>query len=285
MALVTSPNTLISRLALAAVSVGLMLGGPMACNMAPEGSVQEGVGYDSSKVGEYDAPPPEIAMSPNKPSLGIPPFQSSDYFEDKRMNAVVADQLYTLMFKTKRFKLKERAYVDKLMQERGLSRSGEVTEGDVIQLGQMSGIDYMVVGKITNFAVKSSKQENNAAVRLLGKYLTGYDYKNTKSYITVEVGIDLRIIDTKTGDVFAADFYEFEKTDRIESFGVQVLGYHENSTASLRVDSKNQGKIVRYALDELLKKMLPDIDEAMLAKNFKSTGTSATKAKDGFDDF
>jgi curli biogenesis system outer membrane secretion channel CsgG len=105
-----------------------------------------------------------------------------------------------------------------------------------------------------------------------------FDYSNKSSTITVDCGVDLRLVDPTTGAVAAAEFSEYKKTDTIGAMGIEIIGADAGHQADLKLDSDNKGKVLRLSLDDCLKKMMPKIDRVLLARaKAASTATGSGK--------
>jgi curli biogenesis system outer membrane secretion channel CsgG len=226
------------------------------------GSSRESAEADTmtAHVGQYP-PPPAGAF---RPRVGIPQFKVSSGEVSNDTAVVAADQLSTLCVMSQRFDVIERAQLEQLLSEQNLA--GVVKEGEVAKAAQIRGVNYLMLGKITNFRVKAEKSSGGFNLASLGGHFGAFDYQNTKSVITVECGVDLRLVDPESGSTAAAHFGEYKRTDSLSSFGVGVLGYHNENDATLKLDKDNEGKVLRLALDEALRKMLPQIDSAMVAR-------------------
>lgn len=208
----------------------------------------------TQNVGVYP-PPPENAW---RPRVGIPQFKISNSEVDGDTAAVAADQLSTLAVMSNRFDVIERAQLEQLLAEQNLA--GVVKEGEIAKAGQINGVNLLMLGKITNFRVKAEKSKGGFNLGSLGGHFGAFDLNNSKSVITVECGVDLRLVDPESGSTKAAHFGEYKRTDTLSAMGVGVLGYRSESDATLTLDKDNQGKVLRLALDEALRKMLPQTD-------------------------
>ncbi len=228
-------------------------------------------------VGVNYPPPPAGAWQPR---LGVPPFKASGSAAGSNIGENAADQLTTLALNTDRFQVIERAQLEQLLNEQGLA--GVVKGDEMAKPGVVRGVDFLIYGKVTNFRVK--KESNKGGFGLANVGLPGggsfgaFDYKNKNAKITAECGVDLRMVDPSSGQVMAANFSEYKRTDSIRGFGVEILGANAESDANLEVDEDNQGKILRLALDDALRKMLPKIDNT-LKKGPPSKAADGTEPK------
>jgi len=211
----------------------------------------------TANVGNYDPAP----MGIDKPRVGVPPFALTKGATGEGLSEIAADQAVTLFVNTDRFDMIERTQLEKLLQEQGLE--GIVKAGELARQAQVRGVDYLLLGKVTNFRVKSEKSKAGFGLGDISSpwvSLGGFDYKNKKSRITTEVGVDIRLVDPTTGQTPLASFGEFNRTDEIGAIGIEILGSSAEADAELSIDEDNKGKLLRLALDDAVRKMIPKAD-------------------------
>jgi hypothetical protein len=83
----------------------------------------------------------------------------------------------------------------------------------------------------------------------------------SKTIITTDIGVDIKLVNTTTGEIVSKQFGEVKKELSASAWGVRVLGIGGDAKNNVQVDRDSQGKLMRYAVDEALRKMLPDIDD------------------------
>lgn len=215
----------------------------------------------TAMVGIYEPPPPGLA----RVRVGVPMFQQKDKSTGD-MTEIAADQLSTLAVNTDRFDVIERAQLDQLLKEQGLE--GIVRAGELAKPSEVRGVDLLMIGKITNFRVKAEntrKGFNLGSLPVPGTRgaLGLFDIKDQNSRIQVDVGVDLRLVNPASGDAVVANFSEFQRVDSIGAMGVSILGANADASANLSIDQDSQGKILRLALDDCLRKMMPKIDRML----------------------
>jgi curli biogenesis system outer membrane secretion channel CsgG len=127
------------------------------------------------------------------------------------------------------------------------------------------GVDYLLVGKVTNLRVKKEKTGNNFGfAQVTGALnLGGADVKNNQTVITTECGVDLRLVDPSNGELLTSMFSDFKRTDSAKSMGVSILGANAESNADIQLSEDDKGQILRLALDDTIKKMLPKLDKKL----------------------
>ena len=230
-------------------------------------------------VGIYPPPPSGAAT----PRVGVPPFnvQATGHMAGGDLNDLAADQCTTLLDATNRFHVIERAQLKKLLDEQGLE--GIVRSGELPKQANVRGVDYLVVGKVTNLRVKRDHTSNNFGAATMTGFLNigGADVKNSETVVTTECGVDIRLVDPSTGEVFTSNFSDFKRTDSAKSMGLNILGASAESNADIQLSEDDKGQILRLALDDAIKKMLPKLDHKLkeLAKKMDAPagGTGAAQ--------
>ena len=235
----------------------------------------------TSNVGKYE-PAPQVQGE--RPRVGVPPFKiEKNQTKVHNLDSMAADQMTTLLDQTERFNMIERAQIEQLLDEQNLE--GIVTPEEMAKAGGVRGVDYLLVGRVTNFRVKQDQTKSGLNLGGIGGQIgggkfgagqSGFDKKNMK--ITTECGIDLRMVDPTTGRIAASHFGEFKRTDSANALGVTVLGVGTTSDAEVTIEEDDAGKILRLACDEALRKMLPKIDRELQSRGKSGTRSSAAKA-------
>src|SRR5690242_13344877 len=171
----------------------------------------------------------------------------------------------TLLDQTGRFTMIERAQLTQLTNEQNLE--GIVKPGELARPGQVRGVDYLLLGRVTNLRVKNESHDNSFGLAQVGTLLGGADVKHKDVSINTECGVDIRLVDPTTGQLMMSNFSEFNRTDSASSMGVDILGASANADASLNISEDDKGKILRLALDDAVKKSLPKIDKFLTSGN------------------
>lgn len=219
----------------------------------------------TNQVGQYPPPPAGI----QRVRVGVPMFQvDTRQGVVEGMNVVAADQATTLLMNTGRFGVIERAQLEQLLKEQELE--GIVRFDEMAQMGEVRGVDYLLIGRVTSFRVQASQSSSNFGIGRtqipFGGALGAFDFSNRNSRIDVECGIDLRLVDPSSGEIVAAQFSEYTRTDSIGGFNVQVLGVSTGADANLQLQEGDEGRILRLAIDDAIYKMLPQVDNYLLTR-------------------
>ncbi len=246
-------------------SAGAVLGllaAVVGCSSSSESAERDKL---TANVGVY-SPPPAAAAGP-KPRVGVPPFNvSTAQGAAPDLNDLAADQMTTLLDQTGRFDVIERAQMKQLLNEQSLE--GIVKAGELAKAGQVRGVDYLLLGKVTNLRVKAEHSSSGFGVAQItggAVNLGGMDIKNSKTVLTTECGVDIRLVDPTTGQLMTSNFSEFNRSDSAGSMGVTVLGANADSGADVQLSEDDKGKVLRLALDDAVRKSLPKIDAFIAA--------------------
>jgi curli biogenesis system outer membrane secretion channel CsgG len=208
---------------------------------------------------------PEIANYPPPPAGAARVRAAVVEFQDKT-NAHVADaageQLETLIVSSKRFNLIDRMQLKTILKEQNLE--GVVEPSELAKPGRIRGVDYLFIGVVTNFRLMTQKTSTDGGI--LDKVLGGaapLKIDTSKTIISTDVGVDVKLVNTTTGEIVSKQFGEVKKEQSASAWGVRVVGIGGDAKNNVQIDKDSQGKIMRFAVDEALRKMLPDIDEKL----------------------
>ncbi len=228
----------------------------------------------TANVGNYAPPPSSVAS--NRPKVGVPPFKvqaGQGVRNAHNLDTLAADQMSTLLHRSGRFDVVERTQMEQLLDEQNME--GIVRPDQMAKAGQVLGVDYLLIGRVTNFRVKQDQTRTGVDVGGIGGLIggggnrfgagsTGFDQK--KQRITTECGIDIRLVDPTNGQLLVSHFGEFKRTDSAGAMGISVFGMGANSDAQVTIEEDDAGKILRLAFDDALRKMLPEIDDKLQSR-------------------
>ncbi len=150
-----------------------------------------------------------------KKRICIVDFTNKTEYGQGRLGKAASDILATELFKSGGFILVERQKLQELLNEQSLGQTGAINPATAAKAGEILGCAAIVTGSISQFGV-----------RVLGENYGVYKKKVQKADCTV----DVRVVDTTTGQVLFADSgtgeYE-QKATQVFGLG-QYAGYDEN---------------------------------------------------------
>jgi curli biogenesis system outer membrane secretion channel CsgG len=107
----------------------------------------------------------------------------------------LAAQLMTALIETQRVIVVERAVLSKVLMEQELGQARLSSSMTQVQSGQLLGVDYLIVGQVTEFEQQAISGGGSFGV------LKGIGPKVSSDVQAAHVAIDMRIIDTRTGEI------------------------------------------------------------------------------------
>ena len=116
------------------------------------------------------------------------------------------DVFVTELVKSGKFRVVEREQLEALMQEKGLTLSGDVDPKTAVKVGKLLGVNYLLTGAVTEYG--------NTDVSGGG----GGVFAGKRKFVAA---LNARIIDTSTGEIAWADEASQEESSvRVSVFGV-----------------------------------------------------------------
>lgn len=152
----------------------------------------------------------------------------------------MADMLVTALVKTGRYRVMERTEIDQLLKEQGLGMSGITTPESAARAGKVLGVELAVVGAVTEFGYK--KQSTGGALKKLG-------VGASVSKQSATVGIDVRLINTSSSEILAAENVRKERSKMGGSFDNEDISFDSEA----QFDETLVGKATRDAVEAIVK--------------------------------
>jgi len=144
----------------------------------------------TEKVPLQPAEKATVATKGLKKRVGVVAFQDKTAYGKGRLGTSASDILTTELFRTGLFVVVERAQIDKVIREQELGQTGMIQQKTAVQAGQILGLNALVMGSISQFGVR----------------VEGKDFGVYKEKVqTAECTVDVRVVDTTTGQVIFAD--------------------------------------------------------------------------------
>ena len=122
--------------------------------------------------------------------IGVVAFDNKAPYAQARIGDTATDILITELVKSGKFIVVERQKLDKLMEEQKLGQSGAIDPNTAAKVGKILGLNALVTGSISQFGVKKEGKD--------------FIVSQSKQQI-VECTVDIRVVDTETGQVLLAD--------------------------------------------------------------------------------
>ncbi len=102
------------------------------------------------------------------------------------------DMMITALKRSRQFKILDRSMLGNFMNEQRLKSNDRLASGEGPMLGQLAGADYLINGAITEYQVDKKTGGTGLSIAGVG---------GTKEHAVASTAVDIRLIDTTTGEV------------------------------------------------------------------------------------
>ncbi len=176
-----------------------------------------------------------FSIAQEKPRLGVLRFtnHTSAGWWSASVGDELSDMLASELVSTKAFQVLERKELDAVLGEQDLSASDRISEATKVQMKQIKGAQFLVAATVSSY--EESTKGKSGGISVGGLSLGG---SKEKTYIAV----DLKIINTETGEIIDA------RTIEAEAKGIGLEGGVSIRNISLRAggfDRTPAGKAIR----------------------------------------
>lgn len=176
-----------------------------------------------------------------KPTIGVSEFKNETsagwWYSD--VGSDLAGMLTNELAGLGKFKIVERAKLGPVLDEQNLADSGRINKSTGAKIGKLTGAQYLVFATVTSFDTQS--RGTGGGVSFRGISVGG---KKEDAYIAV----DLRVVDTTTGEI------EYSRTveARASSYGVSGGVYRGGFGGNLsKYENTPTGKAIRAVIMEI----------------------------------
>lgn len=149
----------------------------------------------------------------------------------------MAEMLTTALVKSGEYTVVERGELEQVLQEQDLGTSGIVTQQSAAEVGKMLGAELVVFGAITEFGYK--ERSTGGSTRRFGIGISSE---------TAVVAADVRMVNSTTGEIIAAENVRKEESKR----GLKVDTEKVNFGTQSDFDESLVGDATREAIEEIV---------------------------------
>ena len=132
-----------------------------------------------------------------KPRVAVIEFKNkTQHYDWYHAGQAAQDMLVTELVKSGKYRVIEREQLAAIMQEKGLSLSGDIDPKTAVKAGKLLGVEYIITGALTELGVA------DRGARVPGMF--GMPSVRVGSQ-KMDASIDARMINTTTGEIVWAD--------------------------------------------------------------------------------
>jgi curli biogenesis system outer membrane secretion channel CsgG len=241
----------------------LLVGGCTFGNSA----IPQGQAVDTSEqVGVYPEPPHAIAVAKTKPPVVVAPLKIDVPNADPTLGSLSAEALYGLLEQTGRFDLSKRAAFTKATTGSGASSQEEAA---LAAEAHEAGAAYLVMGRVLQLSVEPVTDEGWLKNAIGTITADKYNPNDPASTVNVTVEVELRFIRVDSDSTSEAAKVVFTRQAKAEELQITLGGYvSPTDHRRLQTPVESQVQLVRYGLDNAIRKMLPNLDQSILIWSF-----------------
>ena len=165
---------------------------------------------------------------------------SAIFGTDQDIGKGISSMLIEKLVKDGQYSVIERAALDKLLAEQNFSNSDRANPTSAAKIGQLLGVDTIIIGTITQFG-RDDKHTNVGAGGFGSKYgLGGIGTKNSKAVVAVSA----RMVNVNTGEIISAVTGNGESSRGGTSLIGAGGGYGGGGGGALDMGSSNFGNTI-----------------------------------------
>ncbi|MFH0886822.1 MAG: CsgG/HfaB family protein [bacterium] len=174
-----------------------------------------------------------------KPKVAVIDFEIGVDNAPSNIGSGIADMLTTALVKSGKVEVYERSRLNAVLGEQGLGMTGLVDPKTSIKMGKLLGVQYLIMGKLTEYGVSES-----------GSDIGSFSFKTNEA----RVAADCRMIDTTTGRILLADTgvgteSQSGVSESANAISIGMEGY----------DTSIIGKATRKAIEDMVNKISANI--------------------------
>lgn len=133
--------------------------------------------------------PATALVAQDRPRIAVIPFDNRTDWWANGMGEIAADMIVTRLVNSGYFSVIERERLEAILQEQGFQLSGQVNPSDVVEIGRLAGVMYLITGSVTGFSI------DEKSTRVMGRSI---------GYTEAQSEMNVRAFSTETGEIITA---------------------------------------------------------------------------------
>lgn len=175
-----------------------------------------------------------------KVRVAVLPLENNStwHYWGDNLGAAASDELTTQLVKSGVFSVIERRQIEAILAEQGLGQSGRVNAATAASLGEILGVQIVLMGSITQFSIDTKR----AGIGGIGG-----------SYSQAESILDVRAVNTSTAEIMSVA--EGSGKKRFGGLRVNNVSFQQNFDAGLAQEA------LRPAIERIVKELVAQADD------------------------
>lgn len=206
-----------------------------------------------------------------KPRLAIKTFDNPPDFPNGAIGDAITEVLTTELSKASKYRIVERLAVEELLKEMEFGASGNVKAGTSAKKGGLLGAEYLLTGRVTNFAYKEQlAAESSANRRAAGAALL---YAQT-----ADVRVDFRIVSVRSGETVLSQSGAGRKTN-VSAYS-ELAVWNRFSQVGAVVNSEWTNSLIGRAAEDAIAKVVRQLIDLSAEVRGHAAADAASDAVD-----
>lgn len=190
----------------------------------------------------------------NKPAIAVYNIADKTGQRKQTGSAVVTqgatDMLITALVRSRQFKVLDRSNLGNFINELQLQNEDRLAYGEGPKIGEMTGADYVIKGAITEYQVDKNTGGLGISIASMG---------GSVEKATASTAIDIRVVDTTTGEVVWARSLKDEIEG--EKVGLQAFSFMGNNIVEFET-GKGKQEVINLVIRSLLEEAVFTLAES-----------------------
>ena len=190
----------------------------------------------------------------NKPAIAVYNIADKTGQRKQTGSAVVTqgatDMLITALVRSRQFKVLDRSNLGNFINELQLQNEDRLAYGEGPKIGEMTGADYVIKGAITEYQVDKNTGGLGLSIASMG---------GSVEKATASTAIDIRVVDTTTGEVVWARSLKDEIEG--EKVGLQAFSFMGNNIVEFET-GKGKQEVINLVIRSLLEEAVFTLAES-----------------------
>lgn len=151
-----------------------------------------------------------VSVEAAKKVVAVMPLENISGYAEYRVAEIMTENIIDVIHNSGNYTVSERVQMGRILKEQGFQN---LTSMKPVEIGNMTGADYSVIGKVTLAAItrNSSGSVISSVLGKIGGDLAniGNNYVN---HLKAKVSMDVRFVDNKTGEIILVKSFEGSKS-------------------------------------------------------------------------
>jgi curli biogenesis system outer membrane secretion channel CsgG len=185
-----------------------------------------------------------------RPKVGIKSFRNPSNYSRSSIGNGLTDILSTELGNTGKFNIIDREHIDELTKEIDFGNSGYGDKETFAQKGNLLGVQYLLMGEVTNFSYTEQRGQPRNKVNLLGPNTIVVEFQKQ-----ADVRVDFHLIEVATGEHVIDEAGNGHAADKSETSDMDTWRRIISSSGTFESSSSLIGRATMDAVKDIVRKL------------------------------